>query len=110
MYWLGLGFEQCIGWVLETLHFPLPALIRDGNWSQLKLIADQFTAKTSGIFWGTFGTLDGLAIRIKKCPGMKFVADPGNFYCRKGFYGLTIPLVCPSNQGVLSQLYGVSRY
>jgi hypothetical protein len=83
MYWLGLGNSS----------FSLPAWIREGNWSQLKLIADQFTVKTSRIFWGTFGTLDGLAIQIK-CPGMKFVADPGNFFCRKGFYGLNVLAIC----------------
>jgi hypothetical protein len=55
-------FEECIGWVLETFHFLLPALIHDGNWDQLKLIADQFTVKTGKISWGTIGTLDGLAV------------------------------------------------
>jgi hypothetical protein len=86
-------FAECIGWVLETFHFPLPALIRDGNWSALKLIADQFTVKTGGILWGTIGALDGLGIRIK-CPGFKFVSDPGNFFCRKGFYGLNVQAIC----------------
>jgi hypothetical protein len=86
-------FAECIAWVLETFHFPLPALIRRGNWSELKLIADQFTVKTGGILWGTIGSLDGLGIRIK-CPGFKFVADPGNFFCRKGFYGLNVQAIC----------------
>jgi hypothetical protein len=89
----GKIFAECIAWVLETGKFPLPALIRTGNWSQLKLIADQFTVKTGGILWGTIGSLDGLAIRIK-CPGFKFVADPGNFFCRKGFYGLNVQAIC----------------
>jgi hypothetical protein len=86
-------FAECIGWVLETFHFPLPALCCDGNWSTLKLIADQFTVKTGGILWATIGSLDGLGIRIK-CPGFKFVADPGNFFCRKGFYGLNLQAIC----------------
>jgi hypothetical protein len=39
-------FEECSGWILETFHFPF---IHDGNWSQLKLITDQFSVKTGGI-------------------------------------------------------------
>jgi hypothetical protein len=38
-------FEECIGWVLDTFHFPLPVLLREGNWDQLKLTADKFTVK-----------------------------------------------------------------
>ncbi len=33
--------------------------------------------------------LDGLAIQVK-CPVLKFVSDPGNFYCGKAFYGLNV--------------------
>jgi hypothetical protein len=56
-------FAECIAWVLENFQFPLPALIRMGNWSQLKLIADQFTVKTGRILWGTIGFLETITDR-----------------------------------------------
>jgi hypothetical protein len=34
--------------------------------------------------------LDGLAVKIR-CPTLSdLISDPGNYYCRKGFYALII--------------------
>ena len=74
----------------------------------LNHLANQFSESSNGVFFGPFGSLDGVAIRIRS-PTLKEVPDPGNYYCRKGFYALNVQAICdkkkrflwcyPSNKG-----------
>ena len=64
--------------------------------------------KNNGILYGPFGAIDRLAVRIQS-PGLSKVSDPGNYYCRKGFYALNVQAIVdkrkrflwtyPSNKG-----------
>ena len=85
--------ETFLAWILATFEFPLTRLLRDQNWSALQELAAEFAAKTDGVFYGPFGALDGLAVRIRS-PSLKEVSDPGNYYCRKGFYALNVQAIC----------------
>ena len=113
-------FEQFLQWIISTLEFPLVAWLRQGNWTAIQALADAFAEKSDGIFYGPFGALDGLAVRIRG-PSIKVVPDPGNYYCRKGFYALNVQAICdrwkrflwvyPSNKGSThdSAAFGGSR-
>ena len=101
-------FDEFLQWIMSTLQFPLVQWIRNRDWDQLKTLANEFTEKTGGVFHGPFGDLDGLAIRVRS-PTLKEVSDPGNYYCRKGFFALNVQAICdkrkrflwcyPSNKG-----------
>lgn len=101
-------FSNFLDWILVTLHFPLVGWIRNSQWHVLSHLANQFSEKTGGTFAGPFGAIDGLAVRIK-CPTLREVPDPGNYYCRKGFYAVNVQAICdklkrfiwcfPSNKG-----------
>jgi DDE superfamily endonuclease len=101
-------FHDFIDWILLTFEFPLPRWLREENWQPLLDRANHFAEKSDGIFYGPFAANDGLAIRITS-PTMKQVPDPGNYFCRKGFYALNVQAMCdrskrflwvnPSNKG-----------
>ena len=101
-------FDDFIAWILKTLQFPLAKWLREKDWSPLLQRANEFAEKSGGIFYGPLGALDGLAVRIR-CPWLSEVPDPGNYYCRKGFYALNVQAICdkskrflwcyPSNKG-----------
>ena len=55
------------------------------------LIPGEIKENSGGASYGTFGAIDGLAIQMK-CPSG--VADPVNYYCRKGFYALNVQAIC----------------
>jgi hypothetical protein len=46
-------------------------------------------------FLGCIGALDGLAVKIR-CPMLSdLISDPGNYYCRNGFYdALNVQAIC----------------
>ena len=101
-------FGIFLTWILSTLQFPLVQWLRQKNWAAINALANAFAEKTNGVFHGPFASLDGLAVRVK-CPTLKDIADPGNYFCRKGFYALNVQAICdkwkrflwvyPSNKG-----------
>jgi DDE superfamily endonuclease len=101
-------FHTFLAWILKSFQFPLVPLLRERNWPAINQLADAFAEKSNGVFFGPFSALDGVAVRIK-CPTEREVADPGNYYCRKGFYALNVQAICdrrkrflwvyPSNKG-----------
>lgn len=101
-------FADFLDWILSTFEFPLVGWLRKQQWEVLEFLANQFAERSNGVFYGPFGAVDGLAVRIK-CPKEKEVPDPGNYYCRKGFYALNVQAICdkkkrflwsfPSNKG-----------
>ena len=45
--------------------------------------------------------MDGVAIKIK-CPATSdLIQDPGNYFCRKGFYALNVQAICDKSRRVL---------
>ena len=105
---LYLILDDFLDWVLASLEFPLVKWLQEGRWDALQHLANQFATRSDGVIDGVFGALDGLAARIR-CPTLKEVPDPGNYYCRKGFYALNVQAICdrlkrflwsyPSNKG-----------
>jgi DDE superfamily endonuclease len=101
-------FHTFLEWILKTFQFPLVPLLREKNWSAINQLANDYAEKSNGIFFGPFSALDGLAVRVK-CPTEREVPDPGNYFCRKGFYALNVQAICdrskrflwcyPSNKG-----------
>ena len=86
-------FDQVLDWVLRTLRLPLMQYIHEENWSALDSIAAPFSYGSNGAFGGIIGALDGLAVRICS-PSLNEVSDPGNYYCRKGFFTLNVQAIC----------------
>ena len=101
-------FDQFVDQVLQEFDFPLVGWLRQRNWEALEALANAFAEKTGGVFYGPFAAIDGLAVRVRS-PTLKEVADPGNYYCRKGFFALNVQAICnkykrflwsfPSNKG-----------
>lgn len=101
-------FETFLDWILRTLEFPLLKYLKERNWAAIRALASAFAEKTNGVFYGPFAAIDGLAVRIRS-PTLKEVPDPGNYYCRKGFFALNAQAMCdkskyflwcfPSNKG-----------
>lgn len=101
-------FDEFLQWVLKAFEFPLVKHIQEENWTALQRIAEPFSYASNGVFIGILGPLDGLAVRIQS-PHLSEVPDPGNYFCRKGFFALNVQAICdrikrftwcyPSNKG-----------
>lgn len=79
--------------MIKTFEFPLVKWLREENWEALDRVSDLFAEASGDVFKGCIGALDGLAIKIK-CPTMSnMIPDPGNYFCRKGFYALNVARV-----------------
>ena len=57
-------FNDSMSWILAAIEFLLIQLLRDRNWDALEMLANNFAEKNDGIFYGLFGAMDGLAVRI----------------------------------------------
>lgn len=86
-------FDEVLDWVLQALQFPLGKFLDEENWVALGNIAEAFSYNSNGAFSGIIGALDGIAIRIRS-PYLSEVSDPGNYYCRKGFFALNVQAIC----------------
>jgi hypothetical protein len=87
-------FHEGVQWVIKTFEFPLVKWLREENWEALNQVSDLFAEASGDVFKGCIGALDGLAIKIK-CPTMSnMIPDPGNYFCRKGFYALNVQAIC----------------
>lgn len=93
-------FDEFLDWVLKSLDFPLAKYLHNENWTALESIAAPFSFGSNGVFHGTIGAIDGLAVRIRS-PRLKEVADPGNYYCRKGFFALNVQAICDRSKKFL---------
>jgi hypothetical protein len=94
-------FHEGIEWIKLTFSFPLVQWLKDENVEALERISDGFSAASGDVFKGVIGAIDGLAIKIR-CPTLsEDIADPGNYYCRKGFYALNAQVICDKFRRVL---------
>jgi hypothetical protein len=93
-------FDQFLDWVMQALQFPLAKILQTDDWTALQSIADPFSYSSNGILSGTIGALDGIAIRIRS-PTLAEVPDPGNYYCRKGFFALNVQAICTHSKKFL---------
>mgnify|MGYP001810441820 CR=1 FL=1 len=90
-------FDEFLDWVLKAFHFPLVQHLQDENWDALRGLAEPFSYGSNGVFSGIIGALDGLAVRIRS-PTLKEVPDPGNYYCRKGFFAINVQAICDKSK------------
>ena len=86
-------FHDAVIWICKTFHFPLRKMLLNKDWVALKKIAAEFGEQMEQIYNGCFGSIDGIALRVK-CFSTNEVPDPGNYYCRKGFYALNVQAIC----------------
>ena len=93
--------HKFVDWVLFCFEFPLARWLHEEHWDALEVRANHFAEKSNGVFYGTFGAIDGLAIRICS-PKLSEVPDPGNYYCRKGFYALNVQAICDKSKRFLT--------
>lgn len=94
-------FHEGIKWIIATFEFPLVEWLREENWEALNRVSDLFAAASGDVFKGCIGALDGLAIKIR-CPTLStYIPDPGNYFCRKGFYALNVQAICDKLRRIL---------
>jgi hypothetical protein len=87
-------FHEGISWINSTFQFPLHIWLESEDWESLYRVSDLFAAASDGVFRGCIGALDGLAVKMK-CPTLSdLIPDPGNYFCRKGFYALNVQAIC----------------
>lgn len=93
-------FDEFLDWVLKALAFPLAKHIQNEDAGDLSTIAQEFSYGSNGVLSGIIGALDGIAIRIRS-PRLTEVSDPGNYYCRKGFFALNVQAICDRSKKFL---------
>lgn len=95
-------FHECKEWINLSFKFPLVDYLKKEDLPALRLISDDFSSRSSGVFAGVIGAIDGLAIRIR-CPSLQVdgIEDCGNYYCRKGFYALNLQAICDSHKRII---------
>jgi hypothetical protein len=93
-------FDEFLAWVLKAFEFPLRRLLHNENWDALDNIAEAFSYASDGVFRGIIGAIDGLAVRIRS-PQLTEVSDPGNYFCRKGFFALNVQAICDRSKKFL---------
>lgn len=87
-------FHKGVEWVEATFKFPLKDWLEQENWEALHRVSNLFAQASGDAFKGCIGALDGLAVKIK-CPTLcNLIPDPGNYFCRKGFYALNVQAIC----------------
>jgi hypothetical protein len=89
-------FHEANGWVLTTFQFPLKNWIVTKNEATLNTVASAFSSASGGIFGNCIG-----AIKIKSPCASNMIQDPGNYFCRKGFYALNVQAICNKYRQVL---------
>ena len=86
-------FDEFLEWVLKAFNFPLAKLLYEEDKTALAAISEEFAYGSNGVLGGIIGAIDGIAIRIRS-PSLSEVSDPGNYYCRKGFFALNVQAIC----------------
>ena len=94
------AFHEGIRWINESFTFPLGRWIKDQDTAALNELANGFADRSDGVFFGCIGALDGIAIRIDS-PTMKEDENPGQYFCRKGFFALNAQCICDASKRIL---------
>jgi DDE superfamily endonuclease len=94
-------FHEANAWILATFQFPLVNWIVTKDTEALNSVAEGFSSASGGTFRKCFGALDGVAIKIRSPSATDLIRDPGNYFCRKGFYALNVQAICDKSRRVL---------
>jgi hypothetical protein len=102
------SFHEAIGWIIATFNFPLAEWLEKKDEDALNRVAESFGQATDGAFGKCIGALDGLAVKIRSPSLTERILDPGNYYCRKGFFALNVQAICDKDRtGAITQNKGV---
>ena len=94
-------FHKAAAWMPSTFQFPFIKWITLKDEAALNSVVEGFLSASGGVFRKCIGALDGVAIKIK-CPvASNLIRDPGNNFCRKGFYALNVQAICDKSRRVL---------
>ena len=94
-------FHEAAAWMPSTFQFPFIKWISSTDEAALNSVEEGFLSAIGGVFRKCIGALDGVAIKIK-CPvASNLIRDPGNIFCRKGFYALNVQAICDKSRRVL---------
>jgi hypothetical protein len=94
-------FHEVNVWIVKTLKFPLTDWIVKKNEEALNHLSEAFSEASGGIFRKCIGALDGIAIKIKAPSYSNIIPDPGNYFCRKGFFALNVQAICDKRRRVI---------
>ncbi len=94
-------FHEANAWILATFRFPLVQWIVSKDTEALNRVAEGFSSASGGTFRKCIGALDGVAIKITSPPASDLIRDPGNYFCRKGFFALNVQAICDKSRRVL---------
>jgi hypothetical protein len=93
--------HKAAAWMPSTFQSPLMKWIASKDEEALNCFAEGFASASGCVFRKCIGALDGIAIKIK-CPvTSNLIRDPGNYFCRKGFYALNVQAICDKSRRVL---------
>ena len=74
--------------------------IKDVN--RMKEVSREFGESCKcGVFKGCIGALDGWLVKIKQPTRKDNVSNPGDFYSRKGFYGINVQVIVDRSKRVI---------
>jgi hypothetical protein len=96
------SFKMVCQWMLEAFKFPLVTALEDEDIEYFQSASSAFTegGSSQGNFVGCFGSLDGVAIKIKQPTHSKSIPNPGAYFCRKGFHALNCQAICDFNKKI----------
>lgn len=68
---------------------------------RMRAVSARFAEQSRDIFTGCIGALDGWLVKIKKPTDKDNVSDPGDFFCRKGFYSINVQVIVDRDKRII---------
>ena len=64
-------------------------------------LSESFSRDFDGVFQGCIGALDGMAVKIQRPTISELLRNPGQYFCRKGYYALNLQAICNQDKKIL---------
>ena len=85
-------------WIDNDEFYDLNTLNYLNDKARMDETSRSFSEKSNGILSGVIGVVDGWICKIGK---PKFVLNPAGYFCRKGFFGLNLQVMCDHKRRVV---------
>jgi hypothetical protein len=95
------SFQTVTGWVNQTLKFSLVEALKNEDINYLRQLSNAFSVDSDGKYNGCFGSVDGLAVKIKQPTLTELLRDAGAYFSRKGFFALNCQAICDVHKRIL---------
>jgi hypothetical protein len=82
------SFQTVTRWINQTLKFTLVEALKTEDIHYLRELSNAFSVDSDGAYNGCFGSIDGLALKIKQPTLTDLLRDAGAYFSRKGFFAL----------------------